>query len=138
MNNNQSGYKLDGLVLLESNFKRILEVHNIDASTNQEINIDVKNAPIENGKPLLSGIVLKYIQKYQDIIEIESQIEYAGIFTKDGDTSLTDDQFLNFHAPAIIFPFIREHLASLSLKAGLAPILLSPVNFYTLNPKKDI
>ncbi|NCD10471.1 MAG: preprotein translocase, partial [Negativicutes bacterium] len=39
----------------------------------------------------------------------------------------------NVNGAAIIYPYIREHLTSLSVKAGVGIILLPPANFAAYN-----
>jgi len=41
--------------------------------------------------------------------------------------------FGNVNGAAIIYPYIREHLTSLSVKAGVGIILLPPANFAAYN-----
>lgn len=53
----------------------------------------------------------------------------VGLFTVPNNSPLPIEVFTNVNAPAIIFPFLREHLASISMKAGIQPIMLQPVNF---------
>jgi preprotein translocase subunit SecB len=57
---------------------------------------------------------------------------FAGTFQKIGTPTLDIKTFGFINAPSIMFPFVREFLAGLSLKAGLKPILLHPVNFAAL------
>ena len=32
------------------------------------------------------------------------------------------------HSPALMFPYIREHISAVTQKAGVKPVLLAPVN----------
>ena len=52
-----------------------------------------------------------------------------GGFEKYGEPILTDDKFKAINAPAIIYPFIREHLHNLCQKSGIPNVLLPTVNF---------
>jgi preprotein translocase subunit SecB len=56
-----------------------------------------------------------------------------GVFICDSDAIIPIDQFAKANGPAIMFPFLREHLASITLKAGISPILLPSVNFIRLS-----
>ena len=54
----------------------------------------------------------------------------VGIFECIGESQLKDyEKFGKINGAAIIFPYIREHITNLSMKAGLGPIILPPVNF---------
>ncbi len=63
---------------------------------------------------------------------VNSYCPFAGTFNKIGNPVLDVETFLTINAPSIMFPFVREFLAGISLKAGLQPILLHPVNFAAL------
>ena len=47
------------------------------------------------------------------------------------------EEFGRINGASIIFPFLREHIANLAMKAGLGPIMLPPVNFQKLNKNKQ-
>jgi len=61
--------------------------------------------------------------------EITAYIKMLGIFEKYGENPVALEDFGKINGPAILFPFLREQLASLSLKAGVGAILLPPINF---------
>ena len=52
-----------------------------------------------------------------------------GVFEKYGEPVITDDKFKAVNAPAIIYPFVREHLYNICLRAGIGNVLLPTVNF---------
>ncbi|MEO6404545.1 MAG: protein-export chaperone SecB [Ferruginibacter sp.] len=56
-------------------------------------------------------------------------MKMMGLFEKTGDPLLTEEAFKKVNAPAIIYPFIREHLHNICLKGGIASVLLPTVNF---------
>jgi preprotein translocase subunit SecB len=56
-----------------------------------------------------------------------------GIFEKKGESVIDLENFGNVNGAAIIYPYIREHLTSLSVKAGVGIILLPPTNFAAYN-----
>ena len=64
--------------------------------------------------------------------EIDSSMKISGEFECIGSEGLSIENFAKINAPAIIFPFIRENLASISMKAGIPTILLPPINFVKL------
>lgn len=55
----------------------------------------------------------------------------VGIFECIGESPLKSDYdaFGRVNGAAIIFPYVREHITNLSIKAGIGSILLPPVNF---------
>lgn len=61
---------------------------------------------------------------------VDGRVLMVGYFKITGDMSEeTISMFCNVNAPAILFPFVREAFATASVKAGLRPVLLQPVNF---------
>lgn len=70
---------------------------------------------------------------------VEGKVAMVGYFKKSGE--LPDSvlqSFCEINAPAILFPFVREAFASLSLKSGLRPILLQPINFVEVDKETSI
>lgn len=67
------------------------------------------------------------------------KVTYFGFFSK----SEGQDEVLKFkdfavkNGPAIIYPYVRQFVRSLSLEAGFNPIILPVVNFITLGNEKN-
>lgn len=124
----ESGFRIENLILLESNFKRVANVTFNTPDILQNIDVDV-NVNVDNDMIFVTEKV-HYMQKYNDVDEVDCTITMAGIFKKIGKSELQDlEQFGHVNAAAIIFPYIREHLSNLSSKAGLGLIILPPANF---------
>lgn len=131
-NGNQmdSGFKINNLILLKSNFSRvsIVTFDSDDVKQNMTVDVDVKIA--EN--TIFVTEKIEYKQSLNEIDEVICTIVMAGVFEKIGNTELVDlEQFGRINGAAIIFPYIREHLSNLSYKAGLGLIVLPPINFTT-------
>ena len=126
--NLQSGYKVISVFLMDSVFNRVSQVTFDNSKLTPTLNIDI-NTNIENNKIIVTE-TLVYESIVNSIKEVSSTITMLGIFEKFGESpSVSPTDFANINGPAIIYPFIREHLASLSLKAGLGQLLIPPVNF---------
>ncbi len=66
------------------------------------------------------------------------KVKYLGSFQKDLEDSNMDLlSFINNHAPAIIYPYIREHVSSLTLKAGIPALYLPPINLIALMQESE-
>ncbi|EGY27601.1 hypothetical protein DA2_0124 [Desulfovibrio sp. A2] len=62
-------------------------------------------------------------------------VEYGGKFVLDDAEIADQDTFRRLtqvNIPAIIYPYIREHVSDLSRRSGGDPIHLPPVNFVML------
>lgn len=65
------------------------------------------------------------------------EVSMIGVFERNGNSQIsTDEEFGRVNGAAIIFPFVREHIANIALKAGLGSIILPPVNFTKVNKDK--
>lgn len=123
----KSGFAITGLILLESNFKRENNVQFVETVQNDmhiETEVQTKDASIM----VLETVTIS--QKYEKMEQVSIMVKMAGVFERVGESKLEDlEQFGKINGAAIIFPYIREHISNLSLKAGIPPIILPPVNF---------
>lgn len=118
--------KILSLFLLESHFKRDSTIESIVAPTTS-ILIDTKGGISPEGNKAFLELTIKTSK--EEKIPFEAEIKMVGLFEL---INIPTDQHANFlkvNAPAIVFPFIREHLASLTVKAGFQPVLINTVNF---------
>lgn len=125
-----SGYKVESVLLLKSSFSRKanIDFNNINDITNQ---LDIKPTAHETTSANKFAVTLQLLYKglQKQKIICSANIEMIGVFEKYGEPVLPADRFKSINAPAIIYPFIREHLYNLCLKAGIANVLLPTVNF---------
>lgn len=124
----ESGFIIQNIVLVESNFKRIPNVTfnnpDITHNTNVEVSVGV------NGNNIIVTEKVDFTQSLNDVDEIKCSITMIGVFEKIGESPLEDlERFGKINGAAIIFPYIREHLTNLSVKAGINPVILAPQNF---------
>jgi preprotein translocase subunit SecB len=122
----ESGFRILNILLLESSFNRIESVEFNNPDIKQEINVEV-NVNV-NGNTVAVTDQIVYKQIFNDIEQVFAVIKMIGVFEKVGDSPLDLEKFGQVNGAAIIFPYIREHLSSLSAKAGLGLIFLPPVN----------
>jgi len=127
---NKQSYQLLNIILLESFFKRVADISS-EQEAQKKISIDIENQQDENNR-LFVALTLKYISEVSDKIEIEASVKMLGVFSCPSDPNASIKDFAKINAPAILFPFVREHIATLSMKAGIEPILLQPINFVQL------
>ena len=124
----ESGFRIINILILQSNFNREVEINFHKTIENKlEINVDGKKIEGTNNYAVEILAALKGINSEK--IEYTFEVKIVGFFEKSGSPSISDDQFVKINAPAIIFPFIREHISSLALKGGIGTILLPPLNF---------
>jgi Preprotein translocase subunit SecB len=64
------------------------------------------------------------------------EVTMVGKFETSKGFPFPKDDFFHINAPAIIYPYIRQHIRSLSLDAGIKPIILPLINFEALYEAK--
>jgi preprotein translocase subunit SecB len=58
-----------------------------------------------------------------------SGVTMMGIFSVvAGNENMDLEDFSRLNAPALVFPYIRETIASTSIKAGIPPVIIPPIN----------
>jgi preprotein translocase subunit SecB len=124
----ESGFRFLNILILESNFKREVLI-NFQQPIESVFDLDVSSEKVEQTNQYVVQVkaILKGLQAQKTEFSVE--VKMVGVFEKFGAPDFSDEQFTNVNGPAIIFPFIREHIASLALKAGIGTVLLPPLNF---------
>jgi len=130
MSENNKTYKLKSLSLIESNFRREAEI-DFSIVIENEIDIDIQHTIISND--VIITLQVDLIGKYKRKKLFRFTTKYLGVFEIGNEEILPVEKFVEANGPAIIYPFIREHIAGTSLKAGMKPVLLPPVNFIKLS-----
>jgi preprotein translocase subunit SecB len=125
----ESVFKIKELILLESSFSRI---HNIDFDKIQnepsKVKVDVEVSVNENIITVIEEVTIA--QKYKEIEQFSVRVKMVAIFECVGDSPIPDfNEFGRINGAAIIFPYIREHITSITFKAGMGTITLPIMNF---------
>lgn len=123
------GYKVENVVLIESTFSRNPSIDLKDLTISPEFNISHEAHETNPENKFGVTLTLDYKGKQNGVIICAANITMLGIFEKTGEPSISENGFKQINAPAIIYPFIREHLHNICLKAGIANVLLPTVNF---------
>lgn len=122
----ESGFAIKNIILIESSFSRVNNVIFDNPQNNININVNVSvdgaNVTVEETVDLL--------QKQNGNDQVKFRVKMIGMFEKTGDSALNDlDRFGRINGASIIYPYIREHISNVALKAGLGILILPPVNF---------
>lgn len=134
IDNNGSGYQVKSIILVESNLSRKPNFSFDDLKLDVEIGTGV--GVKDNIVNVQLKVNVKQMQNNTPLSELSATI--VGTFEKNGESPINNmEDFGKINGASIIYPFIREHIANLALKAGLGPILLPPVNFQKLNKNKQ-
>lgn len=101
-----------------------------DASPSIEVQLDVQVATFEDALYEVSLLInIEANSKEGKMFVIE--LNYAGLFTVD---NMGEDleRILLVDCPALLFPFARRIIATVSQDGGVPPLMLSPIDFTEL------
>jgi preprotein translocase subunit SecB len=95
-----------------------------------DISVSLSNYAVVLG-PDLHEVVLSITitAKIQDKVAYLVEVHQAGEFHAPGFGGEELRELLGIYCPGLLFPFLREAVASLIGKGGFPPLLLAPVNF---------
>lgn len=130
INEKKSGFSVESIILTESSFNRKGKIDFKDSE--QAVSFETGVGSKENivNVKLTTTVINKYQNEEQYIIKVTM----VGVFKRTGDSTIKDnEQFGRINGAAIIFPFVREHIANIAMKAGLGSLILPPVNFTKVN-----
>ena len=127
--NVKSAFQLKSIYLRESTFK-ILEPNKKLENINFGIGIEANK--FQDGETEKLENALTIILSIEERESFLLSVTMVGIFEIIKEIPFDKDEFLNINAPTIIYPYIRQHVRTLSLEAGISPILLPVINFVAL------
>jgi preprotein translocase subunit SecB len=136
MSEEERSIRISSLFLLESHFRREPNIE-IEKLPPASVLIDTKGGINPEGNKALLELTIKTSNDKNNKIPFEAEVKMVGVFELNNVPQEAQDSFLKINAPAIIFPFIREHFATLTMKSGLPPVLINPVNFVQLATQAD-
>lgn len=124
----QSGFNVESILLTESSFTRKGKIN--FSESEQEVSFETGVGSKDN------TVNVKLTNKLKDEEQYKIVVSFVGVFKRTGNSQILDnEQFGRINGAAIIFPFVREHIANIALKAGLGSVILPPVNFTKINRK---
>ena len=122
----QSGFNVESILLTESSFTRKGKIN--FSESEQEVSFETGVGSRDNTTTVTN--------KLKDEEQYKIVVSFVGVFKRTGNSQISDnEQFGRINGAAIIFPFVREHIANIALKAGLGSVILPPVNFTKINRK---
>lgn len=124
----QPGISFDTIMLVKEDFWR-------DYNVPQKSKVDLKIGMSKNSKDdnyfTELTTTLRLIADEKEVLKLEST--FVGIFSVVEDNENMDiEEYMNSHSPALMFPYIREHISNITQKSGIKPILLPPINILAL------
>lgn len=126
----KSGIQLKRILLNESLFS-LKDYNDIPDPKDFSMNVSFSHN-IEDSNYAVKVTVVIRNDKNAEESNLNVSVTMTGLFEKESPLPFPDDQFVKVNGPAIIYPYIRQHIRMLSLDSGIPPILLPVVNFSAL------
>jgi len=126
--NKQPGIRCDQVILKEINFSR-----SYNYNEKPEMNIEFSGNPTfsEDQKELSYELTLKVTEsKTNPIFTLSCTM--VGVFSVEDNANMPLSEYAKINAPSTIFPFIREVAADITMRSGLKPFLIPPINVISL------
>lgn len=124
--------QLDGVRLTQSFFKV-----NKGAGSGGEVNLNVMVRVDEVEIGFKTSLIVQFTPSGDGDSTLEGVFVMEGLFKvliDNGEIDLREFKYVG--APSIIYPFMREHIVNLSMKALINPIFLPPFNFKSMYEDK--
>ncbi len=127
----QPGIILENIFLVKSEFHRESQ---LSQESEDNISFTLNVSPSENKTNVVFlTCILDKLALDTKISFAKITVEYVAILRKDEtDPNMDLDMFSRKIAPSVIFPYIREHIHSTFLKAGILTSPIQPVNLPAL------
>lgn len=125
-------FAFKSVALVESSFVRPLEFEVSGKPGAPDIQLEVSSNRTESSSNLIEVTLgVKVTMESKDKTQkMKVSAKMVGIFQTVGEAPLEAiTNFSNINGPAIVFPFVREVIASLTMKANIPPLLLPTMNF---------
>lgn len=109
------------------------------SSKREELSLKIKRAVSQ-----LTGVKNQYKVSISTHVNsndssVEVEVVASGIFSFDEipDDAKTVESLLQYNAVAILFPYVRSYITTITSNAGMIPIILPPINVNNLENEND-
>ncbi|KZL94194.1 protein-export chaperone SecB [Clostridium magnum] len=126
--NKQPGISFDNIILVKENFWRDYDVPE-DSKLDFQIGTgwDIK----DNSYYVELSSTITLISADKEALKLENT--FVGVFSViKGSENMNIEDYIRNNSAALMFPYMREHIATITQKSGIKPILLPPVNILAL------
>ena len=125
---------IKNIFMTEMNFVRS---QNVPDKINYTYTINV-GANVDKETNISNVVVkLEILEKEQNSLKIVCCM--VGVFdlTNTKELTVSVNDFLYINAPTIIFPYLRETVSSMTLRAGIKPLIIPTFNFKEMREKNQ-
>ncbi len=148
MESENEGIKIINIFLSKLSFTR--NTDNVVVNSSETMDFDIKVRDEEKGDLLFIYLNVVAKSSKESEIQFKCEVEYTGHYQIIGeDKPHYYQDFIDISAPAMIYPYVREEIALITLKSIGRSLMLKPFNFisfanqvkekkekYSVSPKK--
>lgn len=132
----QPGISFDGIILTKEEFWRD---YHIPKQLKIDLDIQMNYSSISNERystELITELKGISVENNKEVLKLKNV--FVGFFSViENEKNMDIKRFIENYSPALMFPYIREHIATITQKAGVKPILLPPINIQALIKNKN-
>jgi len=130
----QPGIKFDGIILVEEEFWRDYDVPEDSAV---HLSLEAGNIEIQGDYNVEVNSTLTLTKEDKKVLALKSKfIGFFSIIKEEENMNI--EEYVKNNSVALMFPYIREHISTITTKSGINPIFLPPVNVVALLKKTEI
>ena len=131
-------FSMQKIYLKKSNFEspNSASVFGTDWKPETKMDLNLSHSAIDDDGRYEAVISVKVTATNENIVAFSVEIDQAALFLIDGFPDGRLDEALNSACPLIMFPYLRETLDNVLLKAGYPPLMLAPINFDAMYKEK--
>ena len=135
MEQQKPAFNLISITTLEAFFKREAAIDQSYARAKNNLVLNITKQFENDNIGVILTVTLNQELEGKNLVEM--RVTTVGVFKKQGEVpeeAITN--FCDINGPAIIFPYVREIFSNLSMKGGLQPIVIQPINFVELSKQE--
>jgi len=100
------------------------------------LDLNIANTAIDDDGRYEVIISVKVTATNENIVAFSHDVDQAALFLISGFPDERLEEALNSACPLIMFPYLRETIDHVLMKAGYPPLMLAPINFDAMYKEK--
>jgi len=100
------------------------------------LDLNIANTAIDDDGRYEVIISVKVTATNENIVAFSHEVDQAALFLISGFPDERLEEALNSACPLIMFPYLRETIDHVLMKAGYPPLMLAPINFDAMYKEK--
>lgn len=126
--NKQPGISFNSIMLVKEEFWRD---YSVPEETTPDFNIGLGWSVQESNYIVELTTSLRLLHEDKEKLKLDST--FIGVFSIIEDNeNMNIEEYIKNNSVALMFPYVREHISTITQKSGIKPVLLPPINVIAL------